>query len=177
MPFIPFKFKKANAPTRLADFDTQPTWKDLASEIAQLFDIPLKEVSVAFVDKHNDTVSLNNEKDLQRLYKSLDQSSEEIKFVVRDLRTPNGESLSVSSIRLRVYFLLAPSAPTDVFIYYKSALIHFLPCVFMTRRILAPLSSYLSLLHQPTPQSLQLGQQVRLCLIYPRAVSGQQSDQ
>jgi hypothetical protein len=94
MPFIPFKFKKANAPTRLAEFDTQPNWEDLASKIAQLFDIPLKDVGVAFVDKRNDTIILNNEQDLQLFYKSLDHSSEEIKFVVQDLRTPDGESHS-----------------------------------------------------------------------------------
>jgi hypothetical protein len=92
MPFIPFKFKKANAPTRLADFDTQPTWGDLASKIAKLFDIPLKDVGVAFVDKRNDAITLSNEQDLQRFYKWLDPSSEEIKFVVQDLWTPDGQS-------------------------------------------------------------------------------------
>jgi hypothetical protein len=86
------QFKKANAPSRLADFDTQPTWGDLASKIAKLFDIPLKDVGVAFVDKCNDVITLNSEQDLQRFYRSLDQSSEEIKFVVQDLRTPDGES-------------------------------------------------------------------------------------
>lgn len=39
-----FKFKKANALTRLANFDTLPTWGDLASKIAELFDIPLEYV-------------------------------------------------------------------------------------------------------------------------------------
>ena len=92
MPSVPFKFKKANAPTRLADFDTQPSWEDLSSKIAKLFDIPLKDVGVAFVDKRNEAVTLNNEQDIQRFYKSLDQSSEEIKFVVQDLQTPDGGS-------------------------------------------------------------------------------------
>ena len=111
MPFIPFKFKKANAPTRLADFDTQPTWGDLASKIAQLFDIPLKDVGVAFVDKCKDAITLNNEQDLQRFYNSLDQSSEEIKFVVQDLRTPDGESTFSFIHPPPVYFLLVLHPP------------------------------------------------------------------
>jgi hypothetical protein len=37
---------------------------------------------------------------------------------------------------------------------------------------------YLSLLNQTQPQSLQLGQRIPICLIYPRPVSNQQqSDQ
>jgi len=112
MPFIPFKFKKANAPNRLADFDTQPTRGDLASKIAKLFDIPLKDVGVAFVDERKDAITtLNNEQDLQRFYKSLDQSSEEIKFVVQDLRTPDGESAFSFIHPPPVYFLLVLHPP------------------------------------------------------------------
>jgi hypothetical protein len=35
MPLVPFKLKKANAPTRLAYFDPQPSWGDLALENPQ----------------------------------------------------------------------------------------------------------------------------------------------
>ena len=93
MSFIPFKFKKANAPTRLAFFEKQPTWGDLTSKIAQLFDIPPKDVGVAFVDKWKDAVTLYSEEHFIHFYKSLDRSSaEEIKFVIQDLRSPDGES-------------------------------------------------------------------------------------
>ena len=95
MPFVPFKFKKSNAPTRVAEFDTQPSWGDLASKVAQLFNIPLKHVGVTYFDEAKDAVTITNEEELQGLYyKSfrLDQSFEENKFVVQDLRTPDGES-------------------------------------------------------------------------------------
>jgi len=111
MPFIPFKLKNAKAPTRLAYFDTQPTWGDLASKIAKLFDIPLNDVGVAFVDKRKDAITLNDEEDLQGFYNSLDQSSEEIKFVVQDLRTPDGESAFSFMHLPPVYFLLVLHPP------------------------------------------------------------------
>jgi hypothetical protein len=84
MPFIPFKLKKANAPSRFAHFDEQPSWADLASKITQLFtcNIPSDRVGVAFKP-----VILSNEQDLQCFYKSLERSSEEIKFVVQDLHS------------------------------------------------------------------------------------------
>ena len=110
MSFIPlFKFKKANASTRLGHFDTQPTWGDLASKVANLFHIPLEDVGVAFVGEHRETITLSNEQDLQYFYESLDQSSGEIKFVVQNLRTPDGESAFPSC-----------PAPADV-LYYESA--------------------------------------------------------
>jgi fumarate hydratase class II len=62
---------------------------DLASKIADLFNIPLKSLSST---KPKDAVTLTNKQELQGFYKSLDQSSEEIKFVVQDLQTPDGES-------------------------------------------------------------------------------------
>ena len=92
MPLGPIKLKKANASARLVYFDAQPSWGDLASKIANLFNIPPKNIGVAFVDKAKNAVTLTNEQELQRFYKSLDQSSEEIKFVVQDLQTPDGES-------------------------------------------------------------------------------------
>jgi PB1 domain len=112
MPFVPFKFKKSNAPTRIAEFDAQPSWGDLASKIAQLFNIPLKDVGVTYFDKAQDAVTITNEQGLQHFYyymsSKLDQSSEENKFVVQDLRNPDGESdfprniALVSSLLLRI---------------------------------------------------------------------------
>ena len=91
MPLVPFKLKKANAPAKLAHFDAQPSWGDLASKIANLFNIPPKDIGVAFIDKAKDAVTLTNDQELQDFYQSFDRSSEEVKFVVQDLQTSDGE--------------------------------------------------------------------------------------
>lgn len=94
MPFIPFTFRKVNAPTIRAYYDGLPSWEYLASEMAKLFHIPQDRIGVAFVDKVNGAVTLTNTDGLQTFYESLDQSPEEIKFVVQDLEHPDGESAS-----------------------------------------------------------------------------------
>ena len=171
MPSIPrFKFKKANARTKLVYFDTQPSWGDLTSKIVQLFDIPVKDVGVAFVDKSNDAITLDNDQDLQHFYQSLDQSPEEIKFVVLDLSTPDGESTFSFTHQPPVCFLLVPFCTGRCLI----SRIRPLPCVVMTCPALPPLASYLSLLHQPKPRSPQVGQWIPTCLNYQRVVSNQQ---
>jgi PB1 domain. len=112
MPLIPFKLKKANAPTRLADFDIQPSWEDLASRVHQLFNIPSEHVGVAFVDKDKDMVLLTNEQELVYFYKSLyQQSSQEIKFVVQDLQYLDSESFIVFLITFMTYRPLVRLAP------------------------------------------------------------------
>jgi hypothetical protein len=92
MTLVRFKLKKANTPARLAHFDARPHWEDLASKIANLFNTPPKDIGVAFIDKAKDAVTLTNDQELQDFYQSFDQSSGEIKFVVQDLQTPDGES-------------------------------------------------------------------------------------
>lgn len=84
MPLVRFKLKKANAITALIDFDGQPSWKDLALNIAQLYNIPLDRIGVAFIKNANEVAILSDEQELQCFYMSLDQSSEEVKFVVQD---------------------------------------------------------------------------------------------
>jgi Wiskott-Aldrich syndrome protein len=92
MSRILFKLKQANAPTRIAGFDGQPSWHDLASRITHLFNIPLDRVGVAFVDEAREPVILTGEQGLQDFYKDY-QSSGKVKFVVRDLQTPDGASV------------------------------------------------------------------------------------
>jgi hypothetical protein len=93
MPGVSFKLMKADAPTRLADFDRLPSWGDLASKIRDLFTIaPDREIRVAFFKVAQEPVILKNEQDLQGFYKSLDRSSEKIEFVVQDFQVPDGES-------------------------------------------------------------------------------------
>ncbi|KAF8326241.1 hypothetical protein F5887DRAFT_232486 [Amanita rubescens] len=84
MSFITIKLKKAKAPTRLAYFDVQPSWEDLASKIIELYKVSPENVSVTFFDEAKDTVTITSEEELQHFYKRYYQSSEEIKFVVQD---------------------------------------------------------------------------------------------
>jgi len=60
------------------DFDVQPSWEDLASKMLASLTSKAKRQSLS------PTSSI--------FYKSSDQSSEEIKFIVQDLQTPDGES-------------------------------------------------------------------------------------
>jgi hypothetical protein len=174
MPFIPFKLRKANAPSRFAHFDGQPSWADLASKITQLFIIPPDRVGIAFITKDKEPAILSNEQDLQLFYGSLDQSSEEIKFIVQDLQTPDCES-AFSLFFLNTHQPHVTFPPPISHITYPLSPP---PCLFLitfiTCCLLALPSSYSSPLPQPQTQSLQLGQWTPLCLIYPRAVSNQQ---
>jgi hypothetical protein len=94
MPFI-IKLKQASAPTqiKLACFEARPSWRDLASKIAELFSISSNNVAVIFIDEEGE-FTLKNEKDLQPFYKVFGPSSRKIKFVVQDLQAPDCESPS-----------------------------------------------------------------------------------
>ena len=84
-----FKLKKANASTKLAYFSEKPSWEDLTSKIARLFNIQSDRVGVAFVEKEVPITTLSSEDELQDFYKY--QSSEVIDFVVQDRLAPDGE--------------------------------------------------------------------------------------
>ncbi|KIL59622.1 hypothetical protein M378DRAFT_26883 [Amanita muscaria Koide BX008] len=88
-----YRFRKANAPTLIVNFIVQPSWKDLASNITEEFKIPSSRVGVVFVNEAKATFTITDEEELQKFYKSLNQSYEEIKFVVQDLATPDPESI------------------------------------------------------------------------------------
>ena len=83
-----FKLKKANASTKLAYFPEKPSWEDLTSKIARLFNIPSDRVGVAFVEKE-EPITLSSEDELQGFYKS--ESSEVINLVVQDTLAPDSE--------------------------------------------------------------------------------------
>jgi len=76
-----------------------------------MFSIPEENVDVAFVDKAQRTVTLTSEQELQGFYKSSDCSSEDIKFIVQNRATPDGESL-FSWLLLR-WVLFAPAASSN----------------------------------------------------------------
>ena len=92
MPCV-VKLKKANAPTVLARFDARPSWGDLASTIAELFEISLNNVGVVFIDDAKEAHFITEEQYLQSFYEVFDPP-EKIKFVVQDLQTPDRESTS-----------------------------------------------------------------------------------
>ncbi|KIL62166.1 hypothetical protein M378DRAFT_166004 [Amanita muscaria Koide BX008] len=97
MPLVRFKLRRANAATRLANFNVQPNWEDLASNITEKFEIPLDRVGVVFVNEAKATITITGEEQLQDFYKSLNQSSNEIMFVVQDLATPDPERIITST--------------------------------------------------------------------------------
>ena len=171
MPFIPFKLKKANTPSRFAHFDEKPSWADLASKISQLFNIPTDRVGVAFIAKDKDPDILANEQDLQLFYKFLDKSSQEIKFVVQDLQTPDRESAFRSFFSIPISLSFASPPPIYHNTYPLSPPPCLFPITFIICRLLALLFSYSTPLHQSQTRSLQLGHWIPICLTYPRVVS------
>ena len=64
---LTIKLKKVNVSTRFAHFPTS-SWQDLAAAIFEIFQILLKDIDVAFVDKDNDSITLTNKQDLQEFY-------------------------------------------------------------------------------------------------------------
>ena len=90
MALAQFKLKKADALTKLAAFDKQPSWRDLATEITLLFDIPPDDIIVSYIDKDKETITLHNKEELQCFYKSL-AIGQRIKFVVQDTKVPDSE--------------------------------------------------------------------------------------
>ncbi|KAF8642845.1 hypothetical protein AX14_009694, partial [Amanita brunnescens Koide BX004] len=95
MPFV-VKLKKANAPTVVARFDARPSWGDLASTIAEQFEISLNNVSVVFIDEAKEEYIITEEQYLQSFYEVFNPP-EKIKFVVQDLQTPDPKTTITST--------------------------------------------------------------------------------
>jgi hypothetical protein len=85
-----FELKKANAFTRLVDFQQQPIWEELVSEIEAIYRIPSDRVEIAFLDRKGETVVINNNEGLLCFYESSYQPPEVPKFVVQDMEVPDG---------------------------------------------------------------------------------------
>ncbi len=77
------RLKRAPFPTRVEAFDARPSWAELASRITKIFDIPLENVGVAYVDEANKTSTsvVTNELALLEYYDSISEAVK-IKFVV-----------------------------------------------------------------------------------------------
>ena len=84
-----FKLKRANAITRFATFASPPSWKDLSTRISGLFDIPVGDILLVYID--NTPTALADDEELQNFYQKI-QSDEEIRFVVQDKENMDGGS-------------------------------------------------------------------------------------
>ena len=91
MDIFQVKLKKANAQTRLLEFDAWQTWDELCSKIVELFHIPHDQVIITFRNSEGDFINVTNDGELLRLYDSLHDSCRYIKFVVQDSRAVDGE--------------------------------------------------------------------------------------
>lgn len=86
MPCFSFQPMKPGAPTRLADFDGLPSWRDLASKIRELLNIASDhDVHVMFFEEAKEPVILTGEQELQHFYKSF-KSSGGFKFIVQEFQ-------------------------------------------------------------------------------------------
>jgi hypothetical protein len=165
MALARFKLKKADASTELASFEKQPNWRDLVSKISLIFDIPPDNVIVSHVDKN---ITLHNEEELQRFYRSLGPSSESIKFVVQDIKLPDRERIILFQAVPTDGSFSFPSPP--ILMRLRCLILHFCFVDLDDIPHLPAIGS--SLLNQR--QSLQLGRRIPAYLIYPTAVSNQQ---
>ena len=87
-----FKLKKDNASMQLVIFQERPSWEDLALQITNLFNVPEEHVGMVYGNDNRDMIHLNNQEDLQRLYRYLGHSSEVAEFVVQDIAALDNNS-------------------------------------------------------------------------------------
>ncbi|KAF8213566.1 hypothetical protein K438DRAFT_1099989 [Mycena galopus ATCC 62051] len=62
----------------------KPSWNALSARIHTLFNIPIEQVAVSYIDADNDEVTLSSEDELRDYYET-SPHGETIKFVVQDL--------------------------------------------------------------------------------------------
>ncbi|KAF8807855.1 hypothetical protein BYT27DRAFT_6591192 [Phlegmacium glaucopus] len=87
MPPTYFKFTSPEGLNRRLTFSEPPTWPLLAAKLHVLYDIPLDNVGVSYVDNDNDEITLSSDEELQDFYKLSHQSGQVIKFAVVDLHS------------------------------------------------------------------------------------------
>ena len=97
MDIFQVKLKKANAQTRLLEFDAWQTWDELCSKIVELFHIPHNQVIITFRNPQGDFINITNDGELLQLYASLRESCKYIKFVVQDSQAVDGDSIHTMS--------------------------------------------------------------------------------
>ncbi|KAK7465412.1 hypothetical protein VKT23_005390 [Stygiomarasmius scandens] len=92
---IHFKLKSPSGLTRRVSFDNLPSWAELSEKVHVLYDIPLDNVALSYIDAEEDEITMSSQEELQdyySLYHSLVQTIPVARLIVQDLRAPHVDS-------------------------------------------------------------------------------------
>ncbi|KAI0639606.1 hypothetical protein C8Q77DRAFT_1082041 [Trametes polyzona] len=90
---IQFKFSKPpDGPLRRVTFQDKPSWNELAAKIHALYNVPVPNIGVSYVDSDGDEVTLSSEEELQDFYQYASAQRKDgpltlVKLTIRDLET------------------------------------------------------------------------------------------
>jgi len=90
---IYFKLKYSGL-IRRVPFEKLPNWLDLSAKVNSLYNLPLKDIAVSFIDSDNDEITFNSNEELQDFYKSSYQDGGAIMLNVIDLSLSRGDPSS-----------------------------------------------------------------------------------
>jgi hypothetical protein len=90
-----FKITCTDGPTRRLSFPSRPTWQELSAKVAQVYQLPLNDVALAYTDLEGDDVTLNSDEELHLVYADLTPGVL-VKFDVRTLPESSGLSTSLA---------------------------------------------------------------------------------
>ena len=90
----PIYFKLKYGLIRRVTFETLPNRLDLSAKINSLYDLPLENIAVSFIDGDHDEIVVSSNEELQGFYKSSYQGGDAIKLNVLDLSLPRGDPSS-----------------------------------------------------------------------------------
>jgi hypothetical protein len=79
-----FKLTRTDGPTRRLSFPARPTWQELSGKVAQVYQLPVHDVALAYTDQDGDDITLNSDEELQLMYADLAPGAL-LKFDVRTL--------------------------------------------------------------------------------------------
>jgi hypothetical protein len=69
---------------RRVPFDNLPNWLDISTKVNNLYELPLKNIAVTYIDSEDDEITISSDSELQDFYQSSHQGGN-IKFSVHDL--------------------------------------------------------------------------------------------
>jgi len=88
MALVYFKLKY-NGHIRLVDFKGLPNWSELFTKLQTLYDLPVDKLSIYYIDKDDDEITVSSNEELQRFYRSADHTYQTFKVNVVDLSIPS----------------------------------------------------------------------------------------
>jgi PB1 domain len=106
-----FKFKMGNHTRRRYSYN--PSWDDLVSEIAPLFNVPSHHFSLSYLDHDKDAVTIDMDKELLRLYTNADENSELV-FSVQDSRSLDSNNGQTPASHITLPYLTHHGPLADV---------------------------------------------------------------